>query len=269
MGMNTLTMFDDVKSFTFTKDNMIMCRTGTNGYQSKFISDDKKYFVKGRAIISGVERNDWLCEIIASDFMQQLEILGVVQSECNINYYGTFKGVYSDNFELDGNVFISYQNRIYSQGEDPWRNPVFNKLSINEQLRYLAELVEKVADIPKDEYLKYLVDLCVIDILVGNMDRLPHNFGFFLSKDVLKVPLIFDCGMSLFEHEYDLDNVKTFQEAMRNVYVGPVCEDPFTLLHSLQDKGMLDTYDFSRLKMPKRIPNDFAEMYLEKIFKEL
>ena len=77
-----------------------------------------------------------------------------------------------------------------------------------------------------------MLNLGVLDCLVGNVDRHTRNFGLFYNSFTGKyeIPLIFDNGMGLFEHDYYRDNYRNYEEAMNNVYVSPYGEDPFELL---------------------------------------
>ena len=76
-----------------------------------------------------------------------------------------------------------------------------------------------------------MLNLAVLDCLVGNVDRHTRNFGLFYNSSTGKyeIPLIFDNGMGLFEHDYYRDNYRNYEEAMNNVYVSPYGEDPFEL----------------------------------------
>ena len=80
-----------------------------------------------------------------------------------------------------------------------------------------------------------MLDLAVIDCLVGNVDRHTRNFGLFYRNDngCFEVPMVFDSGMGLFEHDNYRDRYESFDEAMRNVYVSPYGEDPFDMLQIL------------------------------------
>ncbi|SFO07295.1 hypothetical protein SAMN04487831_10793 [Pseudobutyrivibrio sp. UC1225] len=88
-----------------------------------------------------------------------------------------------------------------------------------------------------------MIDLAVIDCLVGNVDRHTRNFGLFFNSNTgeYSIPLVFDNGMGLFEHDYYRDNYKSFEEAMNNVYVSPYGEDPFDFLLELNKKYHLRT----------------------------
>lgn len=65
----------ETKTFHFDKKDLITLRSSTGGFQPKFLSRDRQYFVKAQAVISGVTMQDWLVEIIASDFCRQLDII--------------------------------------------------------------------------------------------------------------------------------------------------------------------------------------------------
>ena len=96
----------------------------------------------------------------------------------------------------------------------------------------------------------------MIDCLVGNTDRHTRNFGLFFSSHqaAYGIPLIFDNGMGLFEHDYYKDEYTDFEEAMRTVYVEPYGEDPFDMLRLL-----ISHFDLYSLypKLPNIVYPDF------------
>ena len=52
-----------------------------------------------------------------------------------------------------------------------------------------------------------MLNLAILDCLVGNCDRHTRNFGVFFnsSKGEFSIAPVFDSGMGLFEHDYYRD----------------------------------------------------------------
>ena len=221
--------------FTFSKSDRLINRTDTDGFQMKAITKDRKLFVKSQAIISGVIMKDWAVEVIAYDLCRQLGIPCVRQTACKFVYAGhSFDGVYSDNFEIDGFTFLSFES-LLEKNSLSTKEEYYISLNTIDKLKWSAEKLSEYGAINHDEALKYMIDLAVIDCLVGNVDRHTRNFGLFFNSATgqFQIPLIFDNGMGLFENDYFRDNYDSFQQAMNNVYISPYGEDPFEMLMML------------------------------------
>jgi len=224
-----------IPEFAFTKKDILLTRTDTDGFQMKALSNERRLFVKSQAIMSGLYMRDWAVEIIASDIARQFGIPCVEQQHCLFAYGGRkFDGVYSDNFELDGYTFLSFESLLESRHIST-KDDAFIKMNAIEKLKWCAMQLSDIGDLPYSDAEKYMLDLAVLDCLVGNVDRHTRNFGLFYNSLTGKheIPLIFDNGMGLFEHDYYRDNYKTYDEAMNAVYVAPYGEDPFDLLLAL------------------------------------
>lgn len=262
-----------IPEFTFDKTNIIYARSNTDGYQLKAVSGDKRYFIKSQAIIAGVPMRDWMVEIIASDLCEYLGIPCVKQRECEIAYAGRrLKGVYSDNFELDGYTFVSFERLLERNGLSSKDDEFIRMDSLN-KMKWCAKKLSETGNLNEEDTFKYMLDMALIDCLVGNIDRHTRNFGLFFNQQTSKyeIPLIFDNGMGLFENDNYRDNYKDFDSAMNNVYVAPYGEDPFELLKELDDK-----YDLRKLypgieKWDYKGPSvsKFADEYLLRIKKIL
>ena len=240
-----LTFFSgSIPRFEFTKKDILLTRTDTDGFQLKAISRDRRYFVKAQAIIGGIKMNDYAVEILSSSLCRQLDIPCVLQRKCEFIYNGqSLMGVYSNNFELDGYTFISFERLIERMGLST-NDGEFIRLNAINKLRWCADKLSKAGSIEYSLAHKYMLDLAVIDILIGNVDRHTKNFGLFYNTNTGKyeIPLIFDNGMGLFEHDYYRDNYNSFEAAMGNVYVSPYGEDPFDMLKILDEE-----YDLRKL----------------------
>ena len=225
----------EIPTFEFQKKDLIITRTDTDGFQMKALSDDRRFFIKSQAVISGVRMLDWAVEIIAADIAAQLGIPCVNQIHCRLAYGGrTWDGVYSKNFEIDGYTFLSFESLIGVKNLST-KDDSFIRMGSIEKLKWCAGQISDICGIEYTDAEKYMLDLAVLDCLIGNVDRHTRNFGVFFNSNTgeYSIPLIFDNGMGLFEHDYYRDEYKNFDEAMNNVYVAPYGEDPFDFLQEL------------------------------------
>lgn len=226
-----------IPRFYFSKTDRVLRRTDTDGFQMKAITSDRRYFVKSQAVIAGVRLRDWAVEMIASDLCQQLSIACVKQRHAGFVYEGkTYDGVYSENFELDGYTFISFDRLLSRHGWSTMEEE-FISLDAIGKLTWCAEKLAEAGTLNHADTEKYMLDLAVIDCLVGNTDRHDKNYGLFYNVNTqrFEIPLIFDNGMGLFENDPCRDEYHTFDEAMHNIYVAPYGEDPFDLLALLDE----------------------------------
>ncbi|MCR4755821.1 MAG: helix-turn-helix domain-containing protein [Lachnospiraceae bacterium] len=245
-GSNTgisITEGASIPRFEFSKKDRIIARTDTDGYQMKAVTSDRRHFVKSQSVISGLKLRDWAVEVIASDICRQLGISCVIQRQCRFVYEGnTFNGVYSDNFELDGYTFVSFE-RLLETVQKTSKDDKFIRMDSLTKLRWCAEELAKIGNLSFNDTLKYMIDLAVIDCLVGNTDRHTRNFGLFYNVNTLsyEIPLIFDNGMGLFENDPYRDRYESYDAAMNNVYVAPYGEDPFDMIRMLDAEYNLKT----------------------------
>jgi len=231
--------------FMFSRKDILITRTSTDGYQLKALSKDRKWFVKSQAIMGETILNDWAVEIIASHVCNQLGISCVEQKYCEFIYdEHTFSAVCSLNFELDGYSFESFESLLERNGCSS-NDKEFIHLDAVGKIEWCAEKLSLYGSIPFELTHKYMLDLAVIDCLVGNVDRHTRNFGLFFNvyKSCYEIPLIFDNGMGLFEHDYYRDRYTDYASAMRNVYVSPYGEDPFDMIDILNEKyNLIEIY---------------------------
>ena len=255
----------NIPTFYFSKKDKVLNRTDTNGYQLKGITHNRRYFVKSQAIISGLALRDNLVEIIASDICNQLSIPCVQQRQCSFVYEGqSYDGVYSENFELDGYTFISFERLINMQGLST-KDEEFIALDSISKLKWCAKQLSIIGGLECSDTLKYMLDLAIVDCLVGNLDRHTRNFGLFFNVHTGKheIPLIFDNGMGLFENDFYRDSYNTFDEAMRNVYVAPYGEDPFDMMEMLiEEFDLISIYPtIHELRYPDILSTEYALEY--------
>ena len=225
----------NLPKFYFDKSDILFSRADTDGFQLKAISKDRKWFVKAQAIISGVRMDDWAVELIASDLCEQLGISHVKQRPCVFHYADvTLHAVYSANFELDGYQFISFESLLHRMGLSS-QEEEFIRLDAISKMKWCAEKLAAAGNLEYEAALKYMRDLALLDCLVGNVDRHTRNFGLFyhLQTGKYEIPLLFDNGMGLFEHDSYKEHYRDYDSAMRNVYVSPYGEDPFDMVKYL------------------------------------
>lgn len=218
--------------FCFSKDELMYYRSDTDGYQLKAITADRRFFVKAQAIVAGVKLWDHAVEVIASGLCRQFGIPCVEQKQCRFVYgRAVYDAVYAPNFELDGYSFASFESLLEHRHRSS-KEDEFIRMNAVAKLKWCARQLADIGEIPYNKTEKYMLDLAVLDCLIGNVDRHTRNFGLFYRSNSkhFEIPLVFDSGMGLFEHDYYRDQYENFDEAMRNVYVSPYGEDPFELM---------------------------------------
>lgn len=255
----------ELPMFEFQKKDILMTRTDTDGFQMKALSEDRKYFIKSQAMFSATLMRDWAVEVIASDIARQLGIPCVKQRHCRCVFgKKTYDGVISNNFELDGYRFISFESLLEDKGMSI-KESAFVKRNASEKLKWCAKQLSEIGKIDYEQTLKYMLDLTVLDCLVGNVDRHTRNFGLFYNVNQKKfsIPLVFDNGMGLFENDYYRDEYQSFEEAMHNVYVSPYGEDPFELLQMLDEEFRLKSVykGVNQIEYLDILPTEYAKEY--------
>ncbi|MCR4895279.1 MAG: helix-turn-helix domain-containing protein [Lachnospiraceae bacterium] len=256
---------DEIPVFRFRSDELLLTRTDTDGFQLKGLSADRKFFVKSQALLAGVPMRDWAVEIIACDIAGQLSIPCISQRRCEFVYEGRrFDGVYSGNFELDGFAFVSFERLLESVGRSS-KEDVFLRMGAIEKLKWCASQLSEIGGLPFEETERYMIDLAVLDALIGNVDRHTRNFGLFFETATGKyrIPPAFDNGMGLFEHDSYRDRYESYEQAMNNVYVAPYGEDPFDMLQALDETyGIRKLYPgVTQIHYPDLLTTPFALEY--------
>ncbi|MCR4566592.1 MAG: helix-turn-helix domain-containing protein [Pseudobutyrivibrio sp.] len=262
---------DKIPTFEFQKKDFIISRTDTDGFQMKALSSDRKLFVKSQAIISGVDMRDWAVEIIAADIAKQLSIPCVGQQHCRFAFNNrVWDGVYSKNFEIDGYTFLSFEALIGTK-QLSTKDDSFIKMGSIEKLKWCAKQISDICEVDYTDAERYMLNLAVLDCLVGNVDRHTRNFGVFFNSNTgeYSLPLVFDNGMGLFEHDYYRDNYNSFEEAMNNVYIAPYGEDPFDFLVELnQCFHLKSVYNVTDIDYLDTLNTPFSKEY-ERRMREL
>lgn len=255
--------------FHINKKDLLTARTDTDGFQMKSVSKDRKWFIKAQAMISGEYMDDWAVELIATSICKQLGIPHVEQHRCQISYGGRIlNGVYARNFELDGYCFISFERLLERMGTSS-REKEFIKLDSIEKLKWCAKKLSEAGNISYKKTLRYMIDLALVDCLVGNVDRHTKNYGLFYNvlEGDYEIPLIFDNGMGLFEHDGYKKQYEDFNQAMMTVYVSPYGEDPFDMIQMLDKEfDLLKLYPgLKELKIQSEWMTPFAKEYIERM----
>ena len=232
---------DGIPVFRLQRKDILLTRSDTDGFQMKALSSDRRLFIKSQAIIAGVEMRDWAVEIIATFICEQLGIPCIKQKRCCFVYgKRKYDGVCSSNFALDGYCFLSFESLLERMNTSS-NDDAFIQLDAISKLKWCAHKLSEIGEIPYSDTERYMIDMAVLDCLVGNVDRHTRNFGLFCntSTSQLEIPPIFDSGMGLFEHDYYRDKYESYEEAMNNVYVAPYGEDPFEMMRMLDEEYSL------------------------------
>lgn len=124
-----------------------------------------------------------------------------------------------------------------------------------------------------DIKLSIMLDLAVIDIIIGNTDRHTKNFGVFwdINNQKFKIARIFDNGMGLFENDSYRDFYDSIEDRMRNLYIEPYGEDPFDLIDIIKSKiNINNIYNFKDIRASDyKFPNNDSKLYFKEIIKRL
>lgn len=268
------------KKFIVDEKDSLVVRSSTDGYQPKFLVDNKKKFVKVQCQLGNTLRDDWRVEDIASRICRQLNIYAIQQTPCNIDIISkgrTFKRlrVVSDNFEAKGYKFISFNKLLDTYIKN---NSIqsFNKMNTQDKIKFIVFVINKCTNININSVLYYIFNMITVDLLVLNQDRHFKNFGIFYNNinNTYTIAMLFDFGMGLFENDIVYDELESLADCLRYSYIAPFGEDPFDMLNILksipQYKSYINNLQISKLKIDRKLfihPASY-EYYL-KIKKEM
>lgn len=227
--------------FNVDDRDAINVRSSTDGYQPKFLTNNKSNFIKVQCELQRTLRNDWRVEDIASRICEKLGIYAVKQTPCRVNIRnskGAIKtrlGVVSRNFENFGYSFISY-SRLLDLHKINTDDKEFTKRNAIDKLKMIINNMSEASGISKEALTKYMFDMITVDLLVLNQDRHFRNFGVFWNSKTnnYEIAMLFDFGMGLFENDTHFDTLSTLNDCMRYSYIAPFGEDPFELLDMLK-----------------------------------
>lgn len=181
----------------YSKDFIELLSTSSSkGNQKKFVSKDRKYFVKMQFNYQGRDWNDDLVEVIASNLGIQFGFYCLKQ---HLGLMDSLDCSYSEFFE---GKFVAYK-RI-----DPMEQ-LFDYTNRIDQLKFAINCIESKTTV---DCSRYFYEMLLLDYLVCNEDRHLYNFGVLQTEDGIAVAPLFDFGLGLFEHDNEYFG-KTVQEA--------------------------------------------------------
>lgn len=268
-------IFMRYKTYKFRYNDRLNCRTGSDGYQPKFLSKDNKYFIKCQCKLSGVYVDDWKVEIIASMLCDYFKFYHIAQRPCRVFIDNVeLMGVESENFGYNNIRFLSFENILeqigHSSNED-W----FVRTDAVGKIKNMSVMISQAcktlfnSSVDAGLILDYMIKCAVIDILVYNNDRHTRNYHIQGSANgVVSVAPMHDFGMGLFENDADFRNCNTWQECNRYCYIAPFGEDAFDLLEMLDSafnvKSWLRRYSRPEIHYSK-FPSKKAYDYFKEI----
>ena len=271
------------KTFNVNEIDKLTSRSGTNGYQPKYLSNDEKYFIKSQLELSGTLRDDWRVEHIATKLAYQLGIGNYVvqQLPCNINIKRNNKlikrkGIFSKNFEKEGYQFISLETLLNLNGLT-CNCKEFIKSNAIGKINFIVQNLNKLTNISKEKLLFYIYNYTTLDILVANEDRHIKNIGVFknIKENTFNTALIFNFGNGLFESNTYYDNLNTLEEGLSRLTLEPSGENPFDLLRDLLKVKTYRNYfnylQINQINIPKEYFNELnpiAYDYFKEIVKD-
>ena len=239
--------------YTVNYANALSARTGTDGFQPKFLYDNDTKFIKSQCELNGYLRDDWMVEYIASQICLFYNINSVVQTPCRLNIVRNNKifermGVISDNFELEGLQFISCF-RLFELNDTSVNTKYYRSLSSIDKIYFLIEKLSLYANLNYYDVANYIFGMFFVDLLVLNQDRHFHNFGVMWDTNInaYVVPKLFDFGMGLFENSNDYDDCYSLDDALYYANIEPLSEEPVVLANLLlQNNDFLNYLDNKR-----------------------
>lgn len=222
----------------------------SKGSQVKWEAKDKKLFIKERFQYQGRFWNDDLVEVIASKIGKSLGYYVVEQELCTIN-------------GRDAVVMPHFGNKKFVTAEkcgvdvmtDPTISPV-------DRVKIAIDVLNTKTGL---DFTNYIFEMTVIDYLIGNEDRHEANFGAFWNSKSWEIPILFDFGLGLFEHDVDYIN-RDFEDACSRMNKRPFHDwdsvlDYFVKIGYIAH-GSVDLSDCI-------LPNNLARDYLKMTFKNL
>lgn len=223
----------------YMNKSRILKNAHLTGYQIKGITSDRFFVIKSQIIKEGTLLDDWAVEIIAMDICRQLDISYLKQRECNIIIDGKlYKGLKSQNFAADGYEFVPLTRLLLNIGYSVDGFEYFDTLN---KLKWCADKLSLAGEIEYKNALKYMIDLSLVDSLVGNSERNLDNIGLLYNINTGKYEIapVFNCGQGLFEHDEYRDTYLSYESAILTVAIKPYDEDPFDMIRILNDEFSL------------------------------
>lgn len=254
----------------------VISRTCAKGNQEKYYNVGESIFIEACFEYDNKIWRDDKVEFIASDICSNLGIKAVKQHKSTIEKgNNSIKGSYSQSFLCEDETFITFSKMLNTVfGSDKNIDSAMDKyrISATDRLNFDLDVYENFID--REYAKKYLLNMCLIDILVLNEDRHLNNYGMILNTKTNKynTPSLFDFGLGLFEHDHIYEN-NSLQTALDKVKLKNYLVNPLKLLKwlvSLDDEAvMIKLSKFTTLDINYDYPNTLAKQYMHFIQKEV
>ena len=189
-----------------SKDLLALTRgTSSKGNQKKYKTCDGQFYIKELFQYDGREWRDDLVEVSASRYAGMCTLpsgLKVVsQGLCCVDGR---PASYSESFDRDGSVFVSYLRAVRrSFGEDhrePTGSPAMRMYNV----------IGNCSSVLGCDAAQYIVAMSLLDLIFVNEDRHLHNFGFLREVDgSIQFAPLFDFGLGMFECGAGYDTCKS------------------------------------------------------------
>lgn len=234
--------------------------SSSKGNQEKWLSKDKKYFIKEPFRYQNIVWADYKVELMAESIITQLDVeTGSIRQEfCTVDGK---PAVCSVNFRTSGYKFLSFHRILEKKGlkfADAWFPEVKFQFIIN-----------TVLDCFGLDITNYILDMVLIDTLVGNEDRHLNNFGVFSGYNGITVAKLFDYGLGLFEHDARYRKCNDIQSAVGIMECKPFNQNPVANINWLKREhpGYLQKSLPDSIRIKKGlIPSSLGKAYLDYIF---
>lgn len=253
------------KVFNVGDLNSLNSRSGSPGFQRKYISSDKKYFIKQQSIIDGKEMFDYLVELYASMIAQQFPEIDIMKYErciivCNNK---NVNGCYADNYEIKGYSYLSLRYLCTINNID------YDAISYSfEDSNAFDELVKLFSDVTllsENVISKYIKDLIFMDLLTCNIDRHGNNLGVFIIQGAEIPAKIFDFGAGYWQGTADLHSGLSINALLRRASIGPLYSYYEDAVYLLRDKCSAKEWDryksFVYPELPKELKHEAVLEY--------
>lgn len=219
----------DNRKFNFEELKQYKTGVVAKGNQPKYTNYDGSIFIKERFCYQDKLWNDNLVECLASSLCKQLDINAIDQGLCMIDKidYNSL-GTYSYNFLSKGDIFLTRYQLVKAQFRNSFDYKVAEKKysrDANTRLSFDLKVLGNYVD--KESLERYLLEMCLMDILILNEDRHYNNYGLIYNEitNEYRVPPLFDFGIGAFEHDLmyiDLPFGKCLNQCrLRNYLVRP------------------------------------------------
>lgn len=224
------------------------------------MSNDKRYFIKEPFRYQNIIWADYKVELLAENIITQLNIEteSIRQEFCTID---NRPAVCSINFRTNGYEFISF-HRIIEKMRLKFVDVWFPEV----KFQFTIDTIQKYFGL---DVTNYMLDMVLIDTLVGNEDRHLNNFGVFNGKNGITVAKLFDYGLGLFEHDARYRKCSDVQSAIEMMECKPFNQNPVANINWLKREHLnyLKNALPDSIKVKERlIPNSLGRSYLSYIF---